>query len=75
MTHDDEHNRTRELQDHIKEVVEDRDTVLKERNLQYTLLRRVASWVKQHAQHPPECGSSKGGECSCGLKEIKVDLL
>ena len=73
MTHD--HDRMIELQNHVRDVAEDRDTVLKERDLQSALLRRVALWVKNHAQHPPGCGHNRGGECSCGLKEMKVDLL
>lgn len=70
-----EHDRLLELQDHLREVKEDRDVVLKERDAQTLLLRRVASWIGEYAQHPPECASKKGGDCSCGLENLKKDLL
>jgi hypothetical protein len=64
-----------ELKDHLLEVKEDRDALLKERDLQSQLLRRVASWIQEHAQHPPECARNKGGQCSCGLETLRKDLL
>ena len=70
---DEKPDRMKELQDHLKEVSADRDAVLEERRLQGDLLRRIASWVKDHARHGADCVGE--GDCSCGLKELKRDLL
>ena len=73
MTH--EHDRIQELQEHLLELKEDRDSVLLERDLKNKILRQAASWIESHAQHPPECALNKEGDCSCGLENLKKSIL
>lgn len=60
-------DRVKELQDHVREVAADRDAVLDK-------YRRIASWIKDNAAHPPTCGVAKGGDCTCNLANLLRDL-
>jgi hypothetical protein len=65
-------DRITELQNHAREVSEDRDQILEEKRLLTKVLTKASVWVRDHARHTKECPGE--GKCTCGLDEVKRDL-
>ena len=71
-------DRIAELQNHLQEVIADRDQILAERRtleeekkLLNDTLTKAGAWIRDHAQHDGDC---EEGACKCGLDEVKRDL-
>lgn len=75
MTVDDA-ARIRELQDHAREVADDRDAILAENKTQTQTLARARDWLQAHGRHPPTCEyvAVEEGPCTCGLQNLLRDL-